>query len=298
MKRVLRWASILTWSSCLLTLGCSPDRRIESLVKDGQEPQADTPSLQGTTDQAAAARLAAMERRLESLESVLQQQIETSQREQELVVGALEATVDRLDGFLRRVQRAEPEAAVAPPEETKSASQQAAPAQTEWWWVVVGFATAIAVVWVITRPRGPRSRGAAAMSAGPTTPIGPEETGALVDRGQRSYTIEHPRPMALVGIAERWLAEDPRILVQPPPEVDAGEDRLRLRYHLAPDLPVGEATRVETELGEALGGQELWGSGPDGDSNVLTGQTFKDGNDEGAGYTPRPRSARFHQTRP
>lgn len=192
--------------------------------------------------------------------------------------------------------------------------QQESSLAVGWWWGVVGVLSALLGVWLVRRRRPLAAPAPMDPRAEPSIDWGVEPVDVPIElpidvlaepaterpsagslhavqplRGAipgtptleapigRVLELEHPRPGAVVEVAERWLVDDPRVLAVPEPEVLAERDRLSLRYWLAPDLPAGEAARVETEVSGVLAGRDLWGATEDTDSKVLAGNAFRQG---------------------
>lgn len=221
-------------------------------------------------------------------------------------------------------ETAEPEArapqqapAIEPPPPALDAESEnaAAPASgtsriSPWWWGTLPALVVAALALLSWRARRraaidaaahaashpPRNEGAGSDHGDETDPRDqngveahvPAEllAGLQVDAPPPAHCLEleHARPGVLRDAVERWLEDDPRVLVHPAPRVTVDGPRLCARYHLAPEVTAAEAVRVEAELTQLATLRGATSRLPEPPEEAL----FLDGKDEEPSYTPRP----------
>ena len=244
----------------------------------------------------------------------LEQRMETLEQHQERVDAALDRTVQGLDVLIRHLRgdsaTANPAAEAEPPTEPAATEQPQpaepppqtqpdlhVPASASWWtWLPLLLAAVGLLAWTFRRtPRAPGAtprdpRPAAEPSPPPRlTPVPGAEVPARVPEYPREVALdfEHPDADSQAEAIAGWLAEDPRVLVTPEPEIAAEGNSVHLRYWLVPGLATGEVDQIEAEIA-ALSRRGGAAGGAQASSQTLASSTFLRGKEPEPGYTPRP----------
>jgi hypothetical protein len=239
----------------------------------------------GNAGAADRGRLEALQQRLTELEKSLGEQRASQAQEQQLILNAMEHTVEKLDLFLQRARRleapAEPASGSEPPPVKPDRAVEGASGErrssVDRTLVLLGAALVLLLVTLVILFPGSLGRSKRppvvqlhtqddpdadltpqlleAMEAVVLEPDECAEPPPVVEAdGDASmpWRIEQRMPCArpdeVGALLRERLVGDPRVLVEPPPSVQSAEDGLVLRYHLAPHLSRAEAERLRGEV--------------------------------------------------
>ena len=198
-------------------------------------------------------RLTKLQERLAELERDFAAQKESRAREQQLILRALDATVEKLDLFLQQ-------AAPAPTAATSRPASE--PSRSSAWWPVLWLVAGLLAITLALRTalRGhdvaapsrpavqpplwePPARVEATPGSAAPPPVTPSPDLPLHCR----VAIHSTMPASLEKPLRQRLLRDPDVLELPAPEVTAGSDRVDVAFWVPPRAEAA-AQRVEADL--------------------------------------------------
>lgn len=300
---------VLAMCAGLMSAGCSGEADLGALEQRVAQVEAENARLRVE----GPAQVAALEQRVAELEAS-QEQVEAALDRTAELLGRLFAMLQRtmpageIAAALpestpqaepeatpaEEVLAAEPQQPTAQPTATAQPTEEAQPAEDDagsglvWWWWAGPMAAVVGLVLWLVRRAGVDPVDPVAVEPPPPapappparlTPVQPPTTAELPVRAPEyprevALELEHPQPQARVSVLESWLAEDPRVLLLPAPEIGAENGILQVRYWLAPGLPPAEVENVEAEVTVLGRGR----SDADEDTQALGSTGFLQGN--------------------
>lgn len=204
--------------------------------------------VHGVVDETRRTELEALRARIDELERRTKEQASAQTEERELLLRALDATAKKLEAFLRRV------------EPRKGAVAPALPDSGLWvslrdprvaWGLALTALLGTVVLALARRPRrGPRALPLDPPDAFVDAPAPLEDAVSVREGGPIALRVDvrtHDLDAAWHRVA-LWVADEPRILEQPPPRVERHGGALRVCVFVPSEMPLAERASLSAEI--------------------------------------------------
>lgn len=210
--------------------------------------------MQSFVDDGRRVEVEALRARVGDLERQAKEQAATQSEERDLVLRALESTATKLEAFLRQVNVRKSEA--PPPSGGGELRQSVLQPAVLWPLGLLGLVAAALVLVSRRAPRRPR-----AIALDPPEAYVDAPAFDLADVPDTRVEDARPRGPVLLSLdietrdldwarqrIEPWLADEPRVLAQPRPELEDRDGVLRVRFFVPDTMPMAERACLTADV--------------------------------------------------